>query len=703
MKYSMHCRRLIRLLPLLLLVFACNHPEPPIAEVIPGRQGINGSTYTDPYKYLGDPKDPKTADYIRAENEFADHYFDRISKIKNRLLKEFEAQDSYGKQSGSIPVLIGVYFYYDRTPDGKSYPVHYRKLNGREAKEEAVLDENLLAGSSPGFKMNQFLVSPDDSRFLFTYTVNNERSRLIIRTFNSRSFTDSIIGDITSAAWAGNGQAVVYVKGKKEVLVHQVGTPVEQDKPIYLENRDDLFVDVELSHSEKYIFIVSRNNGSTEYHFVPADLRSMKPILIESMRNGRTYLADHFGADFFLILSDQGTSNHKLFKSFISNPSERNWITVLEGKDGYNIEGYNVIEEKFLVLTEKKDLFASLRLIDLSYGGKDNKIIFKEPGGHIRFLYYLMDEQKIVFTFSSILTPVTVYSYGIESRKLSIRRQPAIKGYKKENYICDLIWAASKDGTRIPVSMIHKKGMRQSDGKNPLSLEAFGSFGYAIPPDFNPEMISLLDRGLFIAIAHIRGGGELGKSWWDDGKLMKKKNAVMDYIACADYLIGQGYTSRGMITAIANGAGGLIIGAAINERPELFRSAVMTSPFVDPIPELIESAAKKINPDELAEFGNPNLPDQFQYLFGYSPYNNIRKQEYPAMLFRCIPGGQKDYSSGPLKMIARLRASKTDNHILLIKTDDHETKKGITGKSGDNKFRAENWAFILDQYGINEK
>jgi len=502
--------------------------------------------------------------------------------------------------------------------------------------------------------------------------------------------------------WAGDDKSIAYVKNKKEVLVHQIGTPVEQDKTIYLETRDDLYVDVDLSESAKYIFITSYNNESTECFYVAANLKNLKPILIEPLRKGHRYFAEHFGSDFFMILSDQGTPNRKLFKSLISRPSEKNWVKVLQGNDSIYINSYTVIDQKYLLLTEKKNLNATLKLFDLSYGGKDNQITFKEPGGHMEFLYYEKDKQKIVFSFASILTPVTVYSYNMDSRKLTIRRQPSIKDYKKENYIVDLIWVTSNDGTKIPISMIHKNGMRQSDGMNPIILEAYGSYGYTPPFDFNPAMISLLDRGLFFAVAHVRGGEEFGKPWWDAGKLLKKKNAIADYIACAEYLIKQGYTTKRMITAWGSSAGGIVIGAAINERPDLFKSALLIMPYVDPLPELIDSTRSKENLTEWSEFGNPEINEEFRYLLGYSPYDNIKKQEYPAMFFRTSIQDQNVVFSGPLKMVARLRANKTDKNYLLIKTDDRKTQMGDTGKSENDEYTAENWAFILDLYGIKE-
>jgi oligopeptidase B len=343
-----------------------------------------------------------------------------------------------------------------------------------------------------------------------------------------------------------------------------------------------------------------------------------------------------------------------------------------------------------------------MRLIDLSFGGKDNQITFREPDGHIEFLYFDRQEGKIVFFFASMLTPITLYNYDIDSHQLTIRMQSAIKDYHKENYIAELVWAKSGDGTLVPISMIHKNGMKRSDGRNPLYLEGYGSYGCTVQKDFNSARISLLDRGFYLAMAHVRGGGELGKKWWEAGKLMNKKNAVADYLACAEYLIKQGYTAKGMITAAGSNAGGLVIGAAVNQHPDLFKAVLLMMPFVDPLSSLLDSASNKDNPDEWPEFGNPNIPEQFVYIYGYSPYDNIKKQDYPAMLFRTSFKDQKAEFSGPLKMVAKLRATATGKNILLIRIDDRKTHMGDTGKKKDNDFMAENWAFILDQYGIEK-
>jgi len=697
-----HCFRLLIFFSLVAILQGCTRSRPPVAQKIASERVIHGVSVTDSYKWIENPDDPNTIAYVNAEDAYADHYFDRISGMKNKLQKEFEEREAYLSKQGTIPILEGDYYYYSRIPSGKEFPVHYRKLNLENSTEELLLDENKLAAGSQDFRMDQFLASPDNTSLLYNYTLNGNLHKLIIRSTEVNKLPDSICTKVTSALWGQDSRSIIYVKDYKEVFVHKINSPSSRDLLICKEKRDGLNVDIKISGSGKYIFINSCNNETTECSYILSDLKNLKPVLIDPMKDGRRYFADHFGANYFLILSGQDSGNRKLYKAFITSPSAREWTTVLEGSDSVFINDFTVIEQKYLLLLETKKLNAGMRLIDLSLGGKDNQITFREPDGHIEFLYYDRKERKIVFSFASFLTPVTVYSYEIDSRMLTIRRRSAIRDYRKEDYIVELLWAKSGDGTPIPISVIHKNGMKRSDGLNPLYLEAYGNYGYTGFLDFNFAGMSLLDRGFYLAAAHVRGGSELGNKWWAAGRLMKKKNAIDDYIACAEFLIKQGYTAGGMITATGSSAGGTVIGAAVNEHPDFFKSVLLVKPFVDPLNDLLDSTRNKNAPIEWQDFGNPDIREQFEYLYGYSPYDNIKKQDYPAMLFRISLKDQNPDFSGSLKMVAKLRATATGKNIFLIRTDDRKTHLENTGEMGDNGFRAENWAFILDQYGIEE-
>jgi oligopeptidase B len=692
--------RMIILFSLLAIILGCNRLKPPVAIQIPSEQVVQGIRINDPYKWMENPKDPKTIDYLTAENGYASHYFDRL-KLKDVLLKEFEEKDVFADKWGTNPILTGDYFYYSRISPGKDYPVHYRKLNMDNAKEESLLDENLLANGSPDYRMNQFLASPDNSSYFYCYTINGI-DRLIIQSFNGKTPTDNIIANVTHAIWAQDGNSVIYVKNDKEVFIHKLNTLAGHDLLIYDEKRNDLDVDINLSGSGKYIFISSNNNESNECSYITADIKITKPTLIEPLKEGSKYFPDHFGSDFFLILSDQGSGNRKLYKVMISSPSEKGWRTVLEGNDSIYINDFTVIDQKYLLLFETKQLNARMRLIDLSYSGKDNQITFREPDGHIEFNYFNRKEDRIVFSFASLLTPYTTYNYDLNSRELIIGRPPLVKNYQKENYITELVWAKSGDGTLIPISMIHKNGMKRSDGKNPVYLEAFGSYGHNVRDEFTPVRISLLDRGFYLAVAHVRGGGEFGRKWWEAGKLLNKKNAINDYLACAEFLIKQGYTAKGMITAAGSCEGGMVIGAAVNERPDLFKTVLLLMPDMDMVTELLDSYGNKINYYKRMEFCNPGNQQQFEYLYSYSPYDNIKKQDYPVMLFRSSLEGQQVEYYGALKMVARLRATASGKKTFLIRTDTGNINMGNSKEKDTNVFWAENWAFILNQYGIEE-
>jgi oligopeptidase B len=686
---------------ILTIVGGCNRLKPPVAMQIPSEQVVQGISTTDPYKWMENPTDSKTIAYLNAENEFVNHYFDRVTNLKDNLLKEFEERDAFADKWGTNPVLNGEYFYYSRISPGKDYPVHYRKLNMDNAKEESLLDENLLAKGSPDYRMNQFLASPDNSSYFYGYKINGI-SRLIIQSFNGKTTNDSIIAKITSAIWAQVYNSVIYVKNDKEVFIHKINTQASKDLLIYDEKRNDLDVDITLSGSGKYIFITSYNNESNECSYIPADLKITKPTLIEPLKEGSKYFPNHFASNFFLILSDKDSGNRKLYKALVSSPSAKDWSTVLEGNDSIYIKDFTVIDQKYLLLFETKQLNARMRLIDLSYSGKDNQITFREPDGHMEFNYFNSKEDKIVFSFSSLLSPYTTYIYNINTRELTIGRPPAVKGYQKENYITEIVWAKSGDGTLIPISMIHKNGMKRSDGRNPIYLEVFGSYGHTIRDDFNSARLSLLDRGFYLAVAHVRGGGEFGRKWWETGKLMNKKNAINDYLACAEFLIKQGYTAKGMITGAGTCVGAIVIGAAVNDRPDLFKSVLLFLPDMDMVTEILDSSGNMVNHNKRMEFGNRGNRQQFEYLYSYSPYENIKKQEYPAMLFRTSLEDQNVKFYGALKMVARLRATALGKKTFLIRTDTRNINIGNYKESEGNEFWAENWAFILDQYGIEE-
>ena len=490
-------------------------------------------------------------------------------------------------------------------------------------------------------------------------------NHLIVKSFKDKSVTDSIVGPVTKAVWAQDGKSVIYVRNKKDVLAHKLMTPVSQDVVIYSGKRGNLDVTVNSSGSGKYIFITSCNKQSNEWSFIPSDLRTTKPKLMNPVRDGRKYFPNHFGSDFFLILSVSDNGLRKLYKAPLNSGSDKEWTTVLEGNDSLYMNDFTVVEQKYLILFETKQLIAKLRLIDLTQSGKDNQITFKEPDGHFEFNYYDSKENRIVFSFASLLTPYTTYNYNLMDRELTINRPPAVKDYQKGNYIAETVWAKSTDGTLIPVSMIHKNGMKRSDGNNPVYLEACGNYGNILHADFNAYSMSLLDRGFYIAVAHIRGGGEFGKTWWDAGKLLNKKNAVNDYIACAEFLISHGYTTRGMITAAGNRSAGMIIGTALNERPDLFKTALMVTPYFDIVSDLVDSSGNVSNEDQRKEFGDPGNKQQFEYLYSYSPYYNVKKQDYPAMLFRVIPEKNEISSSGAFKMLAKLQDNCNREEILL--------------------------------------
>ena len=649
-----HNFRTITILCIILLCSGCNRIHPPIAQRISSEELINGTRVNDPYNWMKNQSDPKTLAYIRDENAYADHYFNGISNLKDNLFKELEDHSEYEHKQGTLPILKGDYYYYSRIPSGKKFPVHFRKLNEEKANEEKLLDENEFAKGSQQFTPVQFLPSPDNSQFLFCY-IRDHVSRLIIRSCSKIEFVDSITVPVDKALWSPDGKSVLYVKEMSDVLIHKINSPVTQDIRIYHEKRSGLKIDITLSGSQKYFFIISSNEESTECSFISADMKTPKPTLIDPLKTGRRYLADHFLSNYFLVISNMTSGNHGLYKAFITSPSAANWSTVLAPSDSLEINSYTVIDQRFLLLFETKLLNARMRLVDLALGGKDNEIIFREPDGHLEFLYYDNKDHKVAFSFSSLLTPVMVYNYAIDSHHLSIHKRPSIKDYKQEDYITETIWVKSGQGNLLPVTMIHKNGAKRSDGLNPVYLEVYGNAQDQDKIIFNKDLIGLMDRGFYIANVHL--GGFVGKinQLTESGNV--DNNIVADYLNCAKELIQKGITAKGMITATGSYEGSQIAFNALNEHPEIFKAGLFVNSVVD-----IYSI----------------------------------KQNYPALFFRNYFSERHNNVTNSLRAVANIRFDGLGKNEVIIKTDWEENSEYYNGMV------AENFAFLLDQYGIKQ-
>jgi len=495
-----------------------------------------------------------------------------------------------------------------------------------------------------------------------------------------------------------DGKYVVYVDDHNSVFAHVKGTSSKNDRLIYTEKDPGTRIILNLSASKKFIFIVIENAEISETWFLPADLRNMKPVVVQPREPGHRYHVEHYGSDLFWIQSNQNEPNGKLVLTKVPYPGSRFWITVIAYHDSTFLQGFALVNQKYLVLLERKSLKASVRIVDLSSKTREemNRITFPEPDGELYFDKFDSINGKILFRYSSMLTPLTLYTYDLNSRRLGIRWQTKIKKYIKEDYGSKLLWIKSKDGTVIPLTILYKKDHDKRDGTNPLLLTTNGCYGFNDPVKFHASYITLLDRGFYIAFAHIRGGGEFGKIWWEEGRGLKKKNTFNDFLDCTEFLIGQKYTSKGLIAALGKEAGGLAIAVAANERPELFKTILFESPCLDPLALTLDSAGTRLYADRL-EFGNPNEKQYYDYILSYSPYENIRKQYYPPMFFYLPNMEENNTIFETLKMVARLRKNKTGDDILILRTGMNEIRP-------ENRYNnlAGQWAFILDLYGIKQ-
>jgi len=609
-----HLFQMIILTGLMVLLSSC-HPDakPPLAKVVPSHFTFHQKTLSDPYKWMEITSDTAVLNYIRAENRYADAYFEKLKSLQTILYKEITARDP--KQTGNKEIT---------------------------AESTSV-------------------TSPD-------------------------------------------GKNTLFVKNR-DLFVHRIGSPSSEDRLIYSEPDPRFMIGITLSASGKFVFIKVCNNETTETWFLPSDLRTLRPVRIQLRESGHRYTVEHYSSDYFWILSNLNALNGKLVQAKIGYPGSDFWITAISYHDSTFLQGFAVINQKYLLLLEKRFPKTSCRIIDMTPKRgeeRENRVTFTEPDGNLIYEGYDSIHGKILLRYSSVLSPVTLYTYDPVSRKLGIRWQTKIKQYIKDDYAAKLVWVPSQDRTAIPVTILYKQGLDKKDGTNPLLLTAYGCYGLENPAKFNSPYISLLDRGFYVAIAHIRGGGELGPVWWEEGRRLKKKNSFTDFLDCAEFLINHQYTSRGLITATGIGAGGLVMGVAANERPDLFKAVILEVPFVDPLSALLDSAKNQPEVNEWMEFGNPNEKPLFDYILSYSPYQNVRKQDYPAMFFRAGYLDKNVTCAETMKMAASLRKNKTGEHILLIRTEMDPDHQESTGPELRVQQLADQFAFILDLYGMKK-
>ena len=674
--------------------------QPPVAKKVRHVTDIHGTTLTDDYFWLRQKGTPEVTAYLEAENAYTEGVMKPTKALQDTLYAEMLGRI---KQTDlSVPSRIGDYMYYSRTEEGKQYPYMCRRKGSMSGAEEILLDLNKLAEGHKFLGLGGYTVS-DDANWL-AYSVDTTGYRqytLHVKDLRTGQLSTEKIERTRSIVWATDSRTLFYStedpvsKRGDKVFRHVVGT---EGSDLIFEEKDELFdVGVGRSLDKKIVFVASGAKTSNEIRYVPADTPAAAPKLILARQDGHEYDVDHYNGEFY-ITTNRGAKNFKVVKAPLADPSEKNWKPFIEHKPGLRIGGLSFFVNH-LVVSEREGGLSYLRVIDMKTQ-QSHRIATDEADYALGLAANPeFNTTTVRFNYQSMVTPSSVYEYDLQSRQRTLlKRQDVLGGYTPANYEARRIWAVARDGTKVPVSIVYRKGTK-FDGSAPMLLYAYGSYGASQNPTFSSARLSLLDRGAIYALAYIRGGGELGEEWREQGRMMQKMNTFNDFIDCADYLIKNRYTSSERLVIQGGSAGGLLMGAVVNMRPDLFKAAVAQVPFVDVINTMLD-ASLPLTTSEYIEWGNPNKKAEFDYMIKYSPYDNIKAQRYPSLLVHVsVNDSQVPYWEGA-KFVAKLRAMKTDTNALLLKTNMGAGHGGASGRYDALRETAFTYSYILWQMGL---
>ena len=675
--------------------------RPPVAEKKPKTRTIHGDTAIDNYFWLREKTNPEVMDYLKAEDAYAQSFMQPTASLQQKLYDEML---SHIKQTDvSAPYPHDAYYYYTRTEEGKQYPIYCRKHDNLKAAEEVVLDQNELA---KGFKfMSVGVYSPSDDGNLLAYSTDNTGYRqytLQIKDLKTGKLLPEKIERVDDMAWSTDGKTFFYVtedavtKRNNQLYRHTIGT--DKNDLIY-EEKDELFdIGVGRSRDKAVIFLEAASKTSTEVRYIPADHPDAEWKIILPREADHEYDADHRG-DLFYIRTNKGAKNFRIVTAPVADPSEKNWKEFVEHRPDTKIAGIDLFADH-AVLSEWENGLQQLEVIDLKTN-KRSRVQFPEPV-YAAFVSvnFEFHTNLLRYSYQSLVTPSSVFDYNMNTGQSTLIKQTEVPGgFDKANYKSERVFATASDGTKIPISLVYRRNVKL-DGSAPLLLYAYGSYGASISPTFSSSRLLLLDRGVVYAIGHIRGGGELGEEWRQAGRMMKKMNTFTDFIACAEFLINQKYTSKDHLVIQGGSAGGLLMGAVTNMRPDLFKAVVAQVPFVDVLNTMLDPSLP-LTTSEYIEWGNPNEKAAYDYMKQYSPYDNIKAQAYPTMLVKVsVNDSQVPYWEGT-KFVAKLRATKTDNNPLLLKVNFGAGHGGSSGRYDALRDTAFDYSFMLSQMGIH--
>ncbi|MGE0078927.1 MAG: S9 family peptidase [Bacteroidales bacterium] len=685
---------------------ACNFiPKPPIADQYPHKMVMLGDTRVDPYYWLQMRDSQKVLDYLIAENAYTEAMMEPTIPLQEELYNEMRARQK--DEDVTVPVFLNGYYYYIRYEEGKEYPINCRKKGTMDSPEEIILDENEVAAGHRFCQVASLDISPNNQIVAYGVdTIGRRKFTIHFKDLQSGKLINTKVDNTTGTiAWANDNKTIFYSQKDKslrpyKIFRHTLNSPTAcNDALIYHEIDDSFDAHVYTSKSRELIMIMTSSSTSSEYWFLDANTPLGKFKVVQPRQKGLEYSVDHLG-DFFYIKTNWNATNFRVMEAPVSKPSIENWKELIPHRNNVLIMDVDIFKN-FLVVTERKDALIQVKVLNLS-DKSEHYIDFGEevytalPAGNPEF-----DTPLFIYSYTSLTTPSSTYQYNMQTHERTLLKQnEVLGGYDPANYETKRLWATANDSVKIPISIVHKKGIKLN-GKNPLLIYAYGAYGYSENPTFDPNLLSLLDRGFVYAIAHVRGGEEMGRGWYESGKMLNKKNTFSDFISCTKYLIDQKYTSSNKIIAQGASAGGLLMGVIANTRPDLYKGIVAEVPFVDVVTSMLDSSLP-LTTGEYDEWGNPNDSTYYNYIKSYSPYDQVKAQNYPSMLISAGYHDSQVQYFEPAKWVAKLRATKTDNNLLLLKVDMDSGHEGASGRFKYIKDLAFTYAYMLKTVGINK-
>lgn len=672
-------------------------PTPPVAKQLPKHLTIHDDTRIDPYYWLRERDDPGTIAYLEAENRYTEAMMAPMKPLESAIYDEIMGRIQ--QTDASAPFRKKDYFYYSRTEEGKQYSIYCRKRGGLDAPEEILLDGNVLAEGQAYFALGGMTVS--ENQQLLAYAVDYtgaERFTVQVKDLASGEILPDRVPETTyGLAWLNDNAGLLYVtfdatQRPEKVWKHVLGTSAQEDQVLFTED-DPLFTfELRKARSGRYVFITSVNAGTTtEVHLLDADGASGFQIF-EPRRAGVEYYVEHQGDQFLIRTNAGGATNFQLMTTPVGATSARHWQVLLAERAEVTLEDVEAFEQ-FRVVGFRERGLPGLAIHDLR-DGTERVIDFPETAYSLGWGENPEYQTEVLrFTYESMVTPLSVFDYNMASGERELKKRIEIRGgYRAEEYETQRIHAVAPDGRSIPITLAHARRVAP-DGVNPLLLQAYGSYGINSDPHFSVAALSLLDRGFVVATAHVRGGAELGRGWFEDGRKLRKRNTFTDFIACAEYLIERGYTSPEKLAATGGSAGGLLMGAVANMRPDLFRTIVARVPFVDVVTTMLDPTIP-LTTGEYDQWGNPEERHFYEYMKSYSPYDNVRPQAYPNLLVTTGLNDPRVAYWEPAKWVAKLRALKTDQNLLLLKTEMGTGHGGPSGRYERYREIAMVYAFV---------